>query len=205
MPRPFGFKLSEETKAKMRISAKRTWTKARRKQASKFFRNAYRTGKLTPPMTGHKQTEFQKDQVSKARAGYKFPKSFGRKIKQDWDSLTAKQRWVKTLPGCIARCLAKRSEGGLKVCSWLDKWKVKYKPQFPLQRYVADIFLDDYGVILECDGSSHNRAARRIADRKRDTFVLEKFGIRTIRILEEEILEDAKKATHNALIRAAAL
>jgi len=194
-------------KAKMRTSSLKAWTKKRRKEASTFFKEAFRTGALVPPHTGHKQTEYQKKKASEANRGKVLSQETRERLKKDWAARTPEQIHERTLPGILARCkvMSKRSEAESKVKSSLRHLHIRYRSQKPFLTYIADIYLPDQKLILECDGQGHKKPDQLKRDQERDRLILEGLYIPTFRISNKEILTNPVLAVSKALQKAGVL
>lgn len=204
MPRPPGWKWSEEVKAKMRASSLKAWTPVRRRKASRRLKEAFRTGKLTPPHTGHAQTDYQKQKAAEANRGKVVREETKKRLRRGWASLTSEQVHERTLPGILARCktMSGRSQAEKLVKGCLYRLKIRYRSQKPFLTYIVDLYLPEHNLVIECDGDGHDRTAHRKKDQKRDRLLTKQFGIRTIRIKNRDILADPMEATRKALRKA---
>lgn len=61
----------------------------------------------------------------------------------------------------------------------LEKWGSK--------KFVADFYDENSKIIYEIDGKSHKPYYRQISDRLRDFFFEENLGIKTLRIMNEDV------------------
>jgi len=79
----------------------------------------------------------------------------------------------------------------IRICESLG---IKWEDEKRFGRYSCDIYLPDFKIDLECDGVYwHSLAGVPEKDRRRDNYMLEKHGIKTIRITDEEINNDKQK------------
>lgn len=69
----------------------------------------------------------------------------------------------------------------------LNKWGTK--------KFVADFYDNENKIVYEIDGKSHGRYINQLTDEIKKRF-LEKKGIRTIRITNEQVEDMFKKETH---------
>lgn len=60
-----------------------------------------------------------------------------------------------------------------------------FNRQKPLDQFIPDFYCSEYALIIEVDGEVHNNLKER--DTEKDNIFLQKYGIRTIRITNEEV------------------
>jgi very-short-patch-repair endonuclease len=72
----------------------------------------------------------------------------------------------------------------------------KFVRQKPIDRFVVDFYCSELSLVIEVDGSSHNKKLER--DKSRDNF-LKVCGIKTIRFTNEEILSEIEKVKSNLI------
>lgn len=79
---------------------------------------------------------------------------------------------------------------------------VIYRAQmpFPAFQIVADFGIPSLGLLIECDGKEHRQKKKRESDVERDAKLL-KAGWITIRIQNEEVLDDPEAAMKKILAR----
>lgn len=68
-----------------------------------------------------------------------------------------------------------------------SKTGVRFKRQHPLSLYIADFYCHSLKLVLEIDGSIHNKSEVKINDEIRQEHV-ESFGIKVIRFTNEEVI-----------------
>jgi very-short-patch-repair endonuclease len=79
----------------------------------------------------------------------------------------------------------------IRICESLG---VEWEDEKRFGRYSCDIYLPYFKIDLECDGIYwHTLPGAPEKDRRRDKFLLEKYGIKTIRVTDEEINKDKQK------------
>ena len=61
---------------------------------------------------------------------------------------------------------------------------VKFRRQYPLQRFILDFYCAEYGLVIELDGSIHEQQQER--DEERDA-ILAAHGFTVLRISNDEI------------------
>jgi very-short-patch-repair endonuclease len=84
------------------------------------------------------------------------------------------------------------TESEIKLWGLLRKNKVmgfRFRPQHPIDRFIADFYCHSLKLIIEVDGGIHNLPENREYDLDR-TFELEKFEIKVIRFTNDQILND---------------
>ena len=69
----------------------------------------------------------------------------------------------------------------------------KFKRQYSVDKYVIDFYCPELKFAIEVDGISHHSTAKKIYDKKRQKY-LESFGIKFIRITDEELSGNSNKA-----------
>jgi very-short-patch-repair endonuclease len=85
----------------------------------------------------------------------------------------------------------------------LNGWSIPYEwnsKVFKTGRrggYKIDFYFPQYKVAVEIDGKHHKTARMVLHDTKRDRFLLRKYGVRTVRVRNE----DVKSLTKSGLIR----
>ena len=77
------------------------------------------------------------------------------------------------------------------IKSVLDYLNITYEEQYIVSGFIADFYLPDYNLIIECDGDYwHNRPEQIIKD-KRKNAVYKRFGYSLLRLWEHDIKQDA--------------
>jgi len=66
---------------------------------------------------------------------------------------------------------------------------VKFRRQHPLNRFIADFYCHEAKLVVEVDGGYHEDEEQQLYDAGRSK-KLEEFGIRVIRIANEEVEQD---------------
>lgn len=59
----------------------------------------------------------------------------------------------------------------------------KFRRQHRIGKYIADFACKEKFIIIECDGSQHNRINNMAADKERD-FIFAEEGLQNIKVLE---------------------
>jgi very-short-patch-repair endonuclease len=113
--------------------------------------------------------------------------------KTAWAQLTPEERSVRVLPMVRASQLANPSPIELVVRAVLDALGVSYEAQYPIGRYVADIYVPSHNLVVECDGHGWH-GGREDHDARRDTFMRER-GHAVLR-LPEAAIRDGSAAEH---------
>jgi very-short-patch-repair endonuclease len=62
----------------------------------------------------------------------------------------------------------------------------KFRRQHPISHYIADFYCHELKLIIELDGGIHNEIGQAEYDEGR-TYVLQEFGIRVLRINNDEL------------------
>jgi len=182
MSRPKGWKWSKEVREKMRISSKRSWTPERRKRASEFFKNAFRSGKLVHPMTGHKQSAYQKQRVSEIMKGRIWPAEVRQHLVEYWATLPKEVKQKRLSSLCLVWSRRCKMEAATKRI--LKTLGIAFVPQEPFGDYIVDFYLPDHHIVIECDEKAHERKVQRIKDQKRDRYLNRKFHLVIVRVQE---------------------
>lgn len=77
---------------------------------------------------------------------------------------------------------------------------VEFETQKEFYPYFADIFIPALNLVVECDGEYwHNRPGAWEYDRKRDLYLMERYGVRVVRVPEKVIRKDAQNAATTIL------
>jgi len=172
-----GKKLSEEHKHS--ISVSRKGQKASKETKIKMSESQFKRHKEYDihPLVGKKLSEETKLKMSKSHTTRlsKMPnKEMGKRMSK---SALSKE------PSAIERA----------THNVLNKWEIKYIPQYPIGRYVVDIFIPCCNLVIECDSSGHNKARQKEEDKKRDSWLRSK-DYTIIRLTETAINENAEAA-----------
>jgi very-short-patch-repair endonuclease len=69
---------------------------------------------------------------------------------------------------------------------------LRFKAQHPINQFIADFYCHTIRLVIEVDGSSHNKLKVRESDEKR-SMELKKFGIELIRFSNDEIFNDIEQ------------
>ena len=69
-----------------------------------------------------------------------------------------------------------------KVFYFLKRRRVDFIYQYPVHPYCIDFFFPKCNIVLEVDGITHSFQDRILEDEKRDIFLKERYGFKTIRI-----------------------
>jgi len=69
---------------------------------------------------------------------------------------------------------------------------VKFRRQYSVDQYVIDFYAPALKFAIELDGDIHNLSEQKEYDKKRQEY-LEQFGIKFLRITNEELLGNANK------------
>ena len=69
----------------------------------------------------------------------------------------------------------------------------KFKRQYSVDQYVIDFYCSEVKLAVELDGASHNSPKRKEYDNKRQK-KLEAFGIKFVRISDDELFGNPNKA-----------
>ncbi len=71
--------------------------------------------------------------------------------------------------------------------------KCKFRRQYSVDKYVIDFYASEIKLAVEIDGDVHEQPEQKERDAERQTY-LESFGIRFIRIKNDEFLDNPNKA-----------
>lgn len=120
-----------------------------------------------------------------------------------WATLTAEERTKIALPGRLACLEATRLREPTSieraVVSVLTEMDIAFEQQVLFKYYVADIYLPEQNVIVECDGDYWHSTPVMIAhDKKRDKWFMN-HGIGVIRLKECDIKANARQCVEQAL------
>ena len=66
---------------------------------------------------------------------------------------------------------------------------ISFRKQHPIDPYVADFYCSTAKLVIEVDGTAHDRGDRPRRDHARDAFLAER-GYRVLRIMAEDVLKD---------------
>ncbi len=69
----------------------------------------------------------------------------------------------------------------------------KFKRQYSVDKYIIDFYCPELKFAIEVDGISHHSVVKQIYDKERQKY-LESYGIRFIRITDEELVGNTNKA-----------
>ncbi len=69
----------------------------------------------------------------------------------------------------------------------------KFKRQYSVDQYVLDFYCSEIRLAIELDGASHNSPEQKEYDNKRQS-KLEAFGIKFVRISDDELFGNPNKA-----------
>lgn len=130
----------------------------------------------------------------------------GRKFRWPKERVEQYIKTQKYLPGCLAatKVLAKayrKNPTSIErlAASALKALGIRYQSQKPINCYVADFYLTDFSIDLECDGTYwHSRPGSKEREAERGAFLLQK-GIVTVRVDAQHLRENAKEAILSAM------
>lgn len=83
------------------------------------------------------------------------------------------------------------SDVHMKVIKILEKINLGVLEEVPFPPFCADLYLQDYHVIIEVDGPQHSKKQ----DKKRDDYLLQEYNLPTLRIKIKD-LEDRTRLIH---------
>lgn len=69
---------------------------------------------------------------------------------------------------------------------------LKFRRQHPIDRFIADFYCHEKQLVIELDGSIHNKKEQEHFDKGR-TETLNEFGIRVLRFKNEEIMNNVEE------------
>lgn len=84
----------------------------------------------------------------------------------------------------------------LKVMACLDELGIEYEVEKAFDKYSADIYIPSKHLSIECDGPTHNTEEGIAHDKKKDAYILKKFGVVTHRLPHLDIEKDTKRLKH---------
>ncbi len=92
--------------------------------------------------------------------------------------------------------------GETRLWEWLRARRLgfRFRRQVVLRGWIADFWCPAKRLVVEVDGGSHRRKARRVKDWIRDKTLREKLGIRTLRFPVERIDNDLDGVVHEIRI-----
>ena len=70
---------------------------------------------------------------------------------------------------------------------------LKFKRQFSIDRYIIDFYCPEHKIAIEVDGSVHDMEEVKTNDKQRQT-ILESYGVKFIRVTNEEYFGNPNKA-----------
>lgn len=111
--------------------------------------------------------------------------------KAAWAKVPIEERRYRTHAGRKAVC----SPSGLEkiIHVHLRKAGVKFQSQKAFRPYFVDIFIPKLNLVVECDGIYwHSSLKARKYDRKRDRYLISRYGVRVVRVPEKSIRENPK-------------
>lgn len=132
-----------------------------------------------------------------------YRKRRGELTRRFWASLTAEEKSKIALPGRLA-CLEStrlREPTSIEraVADEIMRLGIKFEQQVIFKYYVADIYLPDHRVIIECDGDYwHSTSKMKAHDAKRDRWFI-KHGMKVVRLKERDIRTNTKAAVQEGL------
>lgn len=151
--------------------------------------------KLSAIHKGRTMSKAWRKKIAKAHIGLspsaEARKKIGAKHKELWAKTSIEERHRRTHAGRKAVC----SPSGLEkiVHQHLRKAGVKFQPQKAFRPYFVDIFIPKLNLVVECDGTYwHNRPGAWEQDRKRDRYLISRYGVRVVRVPEKSIRENPK-------------
>jgi very-short-patch-repair endonuclease len=115
----------------------------------------------------------------------------GAKHRKLWAQIPLEEKQRRTHAGRKAVC----SPSGLEkiIHQYLRKAGMKFQSQKSFRPYFVDIFIPKLNLIVECDGEYwHGPAEARRSDRKRDRYLISRYGVRVVRVPEKSIRENPK-------------
>jgi very-short-patch-repair endonuclease len=116
-------------------------------------------------------------------------------MKEYIESLTPEERIERLFP----TLRTSQTSIELRMQKLLDELNIRYETQKPIGRYIVDIYIPGFNLIVECDGDYwHSLPERKKHDQKRNAW-LRSQGYKIIRLWEHEIKKDAQEAFFNAL------
>jgi len=190
-----GKKMSDESRAKMRAAKLGT----KRTEAARHKQSESARGK--PKSVQHRE------QIGAAlRKRYTNPVYAERQravLRAVWEQMEPEERRRIALHGRIAchRVMReqRRTTIEIAVADALRDLGITFEEQVTFRWYLADIYLPDHNIVIECDGDYWHSLPKIIAhDRKRDAW-FESHQIRVIRIKETDIRQNAREAVLRAL------
>ncbi len=126
---------------------------------------------------GSKRSKENKEKLSRA-------------TKAHWNSLSDKQQEQRIAPFIKAGLNSGKlgpTSIELIMQAIFDKFDIKYETQKPIGKYLVDIYLPAYNLVVECDGDYwHNREGAKEKDNFRDDFMIKK-GYKIKRLTETRI------------------
>lgn len=130
-------------------------------------------------------------------------KALGLRTRKFWASLTTEEKTRLTRPGRLACLEATRLREPTSieraVAGVLSELGIVFEPQVLFKYYVADLYLPEHNVIIECDGDYwHSTPAMIAHDKKRDKWFTN-HGIGIIRLKECNIKANARACVEQAL------
>lgn len=134
---------------------------------------ALRTGRANTPMS----------EATRAQLKQKLPVAQAKR----WAQVDRESRLRHTEPGRVAARLANPSSIEIAITKVLESIGVAYISQHPIGPYIADLFLPDLNMVIECDGSYwHGLPGRVEKDRARDAWMVSR-GFKVVRLSEPDI------------------
>lgn len=69
--------------------------------------------------------------------------------------------------------------------------EVKFRRQYPIDRYILDFYAPEYRLAIEADGGQHYSAQGEEKDKKREQ-KLNRYGVKILRFSDNEILKSSE-------------
>lgn len=96
------------------------------------------------------------------------------------------------------RRLLRRNQTHCEKIMWLNLRNrrllgIKFRRQYSVDQYIIDFYAPELKLAIEVDGEVHNHPDQKEYDLKRQKYI-ESFGIRFVRITNEELLGNSERA-----------
>jgi len=126
-----------------------------------------------------------------------------RHLKETWEKADEKTRYARFMPVVTKFCKIKSASNPIenRTKSALRKLKIRYRSQKVFFKYIVDIYLPDYHVVLECDGSGHDTAKGKKRDVERDAFLSQEYGLLVLHLKARDIMADVDGLLGRVLVK----
>lgn len=171
------------------------------KSCSENYVNSTWQNKLKRSNINRKSTQGRWDKMTKEQR-FKYMLPTIKAAQKRWDKTNKKQRLERMLPGISASQKANPSSIERMIWKELDKLKVEYQTQVCFGRFIVDIYVPVWRLIIECNGAYYHNykkfPEKEIRDKALEEYI-NKIGFKLRWLWEFDIRENPKQALFNCL------